>query len=67
MNPYFSANNTGNNSPDDIASFKQAKLDTVLVSSSGDEPSGSVTQITDNLHVTYFDSETGQAKVEILQ
>ena len=67
LNPYFNPNNLNNNSPDDSVTLFQAQLDTVIVSSFGSEPSGASTQITNNLDVDYFDSETGQVKVEILQ
>ena len=67
LNPYFNPNNSNNNPPDDSATLFQAQLDTVVVSSFGSDPSGASTQITNNLDVDYFDSETGQVKVEILQ
>ena len=71
LNPYFSPNNTGNNSPDDIAVFKQAQLDYIDLQNNPANATitlgGGVSEITSDVELSYFDSLTGQAKVEILQ
>lgn len=71
LNPYFSTNNTGNNSPDDIAVFKQAQLDYIDLQNNYPNTTiilgGGVNEITNDIELSYFDSLTGQAKVEILQ